>query len=87
MHACILTFMCGMVRKLCRRVLYFFCCRLNDCISRVNNLDCSNVSKRMVLETVRSGGGVANMVVRRRRMGGRSLHIAQVGRISLAYML
>jgi hypothetical protein len=45
----------------------------------VNNLDCSNVSKRMVLETVRSGGGVASMVVRRRRMGGRSLHTTQVG--------
>nr|CAD7452581.1 unnamed protein product [Timema tahoe] len=51
--------------------------KVNDCISRVNNLDCSNVSKRMVLETVRSGGGVANMVVRRRRMGGRCLYTTQ----------
>ncbi|KDR24048.1 Disks large-like protein 5 [Zootermopsis nevadensis] len=52
--------------------------KLNDCISRVNNLDCSNVSKRMVLETVRSGGGVASMVVRRRRMGGRCLYTTQL---------
>nr|CAD7404625.1 unnamed protein product [Timema cristinae] len=52
--------------------------KVNDCISRVNNLDCSNVSKRMVLETVRSGGGVANMVVRRRRMGGRCLYTTQL---------
>ncbi|XP_069696680.1 disks large homolog 5 isoform X2 [Periplaneta americana] len=52
--------------------------KLNDCISRVNNLDCSNVSKRMVLETVRSSGGVANMVVRRRRMGGRCLYTTQL---------
>ena len=66
-------------KKIMQTCFVFFYCRLNDCISRVNNLDCSNVSKRMVLETVRSGGGVANMVVRRRRMGGRSLHIAQVG--------
>ena len=68
---------CG--KKIMQTCFAFLYCRLNDCISRVNNLDCSNVSKRMVLETVRSGGGVANMVVRRRRMGGRSLHIAQVG--------
>ncbi|KAJ9592918.1 hypothetical protein L9F63_015423, partial [Diploptera punctata] len=50
----------------------------NDCISRVNNLDCSNVSKRMVLETVRSSGGVANMVIRRRRLGGRCLYTTQL---------
>ncbi|XP_068081799.1 disks large homolog 5 [Anabrus simplex] len=52
--------------------------KVNDCISRVNNLDCSNVSKRMVIETLRSGGGVANMVVRRRRFGGRCLYTTQL---------
>lgn len=50
----------------------------NDCIVRVNNLDCSNVSKRMVLETVRSNGGTAIIVVRRRRVGARSLYTTQL---------
>ncbi|XP_018325504.1 disks large homolog 5 [Agrilus planipennis] len=41
--------------------------RVNDCISRVNNLDCTSVSKRMVIETLRSSLPVAHLVVRRRR--------------------
>lgn len=41
--------------------------RVNDCISRVNNLDCTSVSKRMVVETLRSSLPVAHMVIRRRR--------------------
>ncbi|XP_063244378.1 disks large homolog 5 isoform X2 [Bacillus rossius redtenbacheri] len=52
--------------------------KVHDCISRVNNLDCSNVSKRMVLETVRSSSGRASMVVRRRRMAGRCLYTTQL---------
>lgn len=40
-------------------------------------MDCSNVSKRMVLETVRAGGRVASMVVRRRRFI-RSIYTTQV---------
>uniref|UniRef100_A0A1B6CJU0 PDZ domain-containing protein n=1 Tax=Clastoptera arizonana TaxID=38151 RepID=A0A1B6CJU0_9HEMI len=52
--------------------------RPNDCIVRVNNLDCSNVSKRMVLETVRSSGVAAIIVVRRRRVGARSLFTTQL---------
>ncbi|KAJ1521902.1 hypothetical protein ONE63_002238 [Megalurothrips usitatus] len=51
--------------------------KVNDCISRVNNVDCSNVSKRMVLETVRAGGRVASMVVRRRRFI-RSIYTTQL---------
>uniref|UniRef100_A0A8D8WDJ1 Disks large homolog 5 n=1 Tax=Cacopsylla melanoneura TaxID=428564 RepID=A0A8D8WDJ1_9HEMI len=52
--------------------------KVNDCIVRVNNLDCSNVSKRMVLETVRSSGTSALMVIRRRRVGARSLVTTQL---------
>ncbi|PSN54915.1 hypothetical protein C0J52_01656 [Blattella germanica] len=63
----------GKLKNLCLSIH-----RPNDCISRVNNLDCSNVSKRMVIETVRSSGGVANMVIRRRRMGGRCLYTTQL---------
>lgn len=51
--------------------------RVNDCISRVNNVDCTNVSKRTVMETVRSSGNIANFVVRRRRVGGRCLYTTQ----------
>lgn len=40
-------------------------------------MDCSNVSKRMVLETVRAGGRVASMVVRRRRFI-RSIYTTQL---------
>lgn len=40
----------------------------NDCIVRVNNVDCSNSSKRFVLETMRSSAGSAILVVRRRRL-------------------
>lgn len=53
--------------------------KVNDCISRVNNLDCSNVSKRMVMETVRSNGNTASMVIRRRRrVGARCLQTTQL---------
>lgn len=41
--------------------------RVHDCISRVNNLDCTSVSKRMVMETLRSSLPVAHMVIKRRR--------------------
>ncbi|XP_075211047.1 disks large homolog 5-like isoform X1 [Lycorma delicatula] len=50
----------------------------NDCIVRVNNLDCSAVSKRMVLETMRSNGGNAVIVIRRRRVGARCLFTTQL---------
>ncbi|KAF5296629.1 hypothetical protein FQA39_LY12457 [Lamprigera yunnana] len=41
--------------------------RIHDCIGRVNNLDCTSVSKRMVIETLRSSLPLAHMVIRRRR--------------------
>lgn len=47
--------------------------RPNDRISRVNDVDCSAVSRRMVLEAIRSSLPVARMVVsRKRRRGGAS---------------
>ncbi|XP_065226709.1 disks large homolog 5 isoform X2 [Planococcus citri] len=52
--------------------------RVNDCILRVNNLDCSNVSKRMVIESLRSNGGSCNILVKRRRIGARSLFTTQL---------
>ncbi|XP_066588416.1 disks large homolog 5 isoform X4 [Prorops nasuta] len=59
--------------------------RVNDCIVRVNNVDCSSVSTRVVLETLRSCNvGPASMTVRRRRLTGRALRTTQlsVGSIS-----
>ncbi|XP_022916732.2 disks large homolog 5 isoform X1 [Onthophagus taurus] len=41
--------------------------RVNDCLTQVQNLVCSNVSKRMVIETLRTSGPVVHMVIRRRR--------------------
>ncbi|XP_014262219.1 disks large homolog 5 isoform X2 [Cimex lectularius] len=49
----------------------------NDCIVRVNNVDCSNVSKRFVLETMKSSGNTAVMVVRRRRLFTTQLQLSK----------
>lgn len=45
-------------------LLLFF--RVNDCILRVNNLDCSLVNKQLVLETMRTLSR-ANLIVRRKK--------------------
>ncbi|XP_043477126.1 disks large homolog 5 isoform X2 [Leptopilina heterotoma] len=53
--------------------------RVNDCIMRVNNVDCTSVSTRMVLETLRSSTvGIATLTVRRRRMSRRALRTTQL---------
>uniref|UniRef100_A0A0A9XJ47 PDZ domain-containing protein n=1 Tax=Lygus hesperus TaxID=30085 RepID=A0A0A9XJ47_LYGHE len=49
--------------------------RPNDCIVRVNNVDCTNASKRFVLETMKSSGNTAVMVVRRRRLYSTQLQL------------
>lgn len=56
---------------------YFF--RVNDCILRVNNLDCLSISKRLVLETMRSLSS-ATLVIRRRKPASpsRSLFTTQL---------
>ncbi|KAL4154064.1 hypothetical protein QTP88_001897 [Uroleucon formosanum] len=53
--------------------------RVNDCILRVNSLDCTSVSKRLVLETMRSLSSTT-LVVRRRKpaFSSRSLFTTQV---------
>lgn len=52
--------------------------RVNDCISRVNNMDCTSVSKRVVMNTVRTSLPRAHLVVRRRRMHSRCLYTTQL---------
>ncbi|XP_037038795.1 disks large homolog 5 isoform X2 [Bradysia coprophila] len=39
--------------------------RPNDCILQVNNLDCTSISKRVVLETIRTSGGRCIVIVKR----------------------
>jgi S1-C subfamily serine protease len=59
--------------------------RVNDCIMRVNNVDCSAVSTRMIMEALRScNAGSATLIIRRRRLGRRSLRTTQlpVGSVS-----
>ena len=53
--------------------------RVNDCIMRVNNVDCTSVSTRMILETLRScTAGPATLTIRRRRSTRRSLRTTQL---------
>ncbi|XP_011504638.1 PREDICTED: disks large homolog 5 [Ceratosolen solmsi marchali] len=59
--------------------------RVNDCILRVNNVDCSAVSTRMIMDALRScNAGSATLTIRRRRLGRRSLRTTQlpVGSVS-----
>ena len=48
-------------------VSFFVLFRKNDCITHVKNLDCTSVSRRMVIEAIRSSGPVVHMVIRRKR--------------------
>ncbi|XP_059475211.1 disks large homolog 5 [Neocloeon triangulifer] len=52
--------------------------KANDCMLRVNNLDCTAVNKHMVLEAMRTGGNIAHIVVRRRRGSARCLYTTQL---------
>ncbi|KAK0179355.1 hypothetical protein PV327_005113 [Microctonus hyperodae] len=53
--------------------------QLNDLIIRVNNVDCSTVSTRMILETLRAcTAGSASLTVRRRRSIRKSLRTTQL---------
>ncbi|XP_076645746.1 MAGUK family member discs large 5 isoform X2 [Halictus rubicundus] len=53
--------------------------RVNDCIMRVNNVDCTSVSTRVIMETLRACSvGSATLTVRRRRVTRRSLRTTQL---------
>ena len=53
--------------------------KVNDCILRVNNLDCRDVDRTTVLSTLRSAGSTVSLVVRRRRAGKRYQAILHLG--------
>lgn len=52
---------------------------MNDWLLKINDVDLTNKDKKQVIKAVLNGGGVINMVVRRRKsLGGRvitPLHI------------
>uniref|UniRef100_A0A1L8DMN5 Putative tight junction n=1 Tax=Nyssomyia neivai TaxID=330878 RepID=A0A1L8DMN5_9DIPT len=50
--------------------------RPNDCIIQVNNLDCSSVSRRIVLESIRSSAPRCKVVVKRQLMNASHLYTA-----------
>ncbi|XP_053971854.1 disks large homolog 5 isoform X3 [Hylaeus volcanicus] len=53
--------------------------RVNDCIMRVNNVDCTSVSTRLIMETLRTCSvGSATLTIRRRRVTRRSLRTTQL---------
>lgn len=45
-------------------IIFFF--RVNDCILKVNSLDCSLISKQLVLETLRTSSSVT-LTIRRKK--------------------
>lgn len=52
--------------------------RVHDCITRVNNVDCGNASKRAVMDAIRNSGPSVSVVVKRRRVGARCLYTTQL---------
>jgi len=54
--------------------------RVHDCITRVNNMDCCNASKRAVLEALFNCGPNISIIVKRRRVGARFLYTTQLQR-------
>lgn len=52
--------------------------RPNDCVVRVNSLDCSNVSRRIVLESIRSSAPRCQVMVRRQLMNAMHLYTTQL---------
>lgn len=57
--------------------------RVNDWLLKINDVDLANKDRKQVIKVVFSGGGVINMVVRRRKsLGGRmvtSVHLTLAG--------
>lgn len=52
--------------------------RPNDSIMRVNDIDCSTFSKRMVMETIRNGGEQCDIVVKRQRVTRAHMYAVQL---------
>lgn len=61
----------------------FAASRVNDWLLKINDMDLTNKDRKQVVKAVLNGGGLINMVVRRRKsLGGRlvtPVHINLVG--------
>lgn len=57
--------------------------RVNDWLLKINDIDLTNKDRKQVVKAVLTGGGLINMVVRRRKsLGGRLItpvHISLMG--------
>ena len=52
-------------------LLYFSVFRVNDCILRVNNVDCRDIDRSTLIHTLKSATSTVNLLVKRRRVGKR----------------
>lgn len=52
--------------------------RVNDCIMQVNNLDCTSVTKRIVIEAIRNGGPHCVVTVKRQRLSMAHMYAVQL---------
>lgn len=50
---------------------HHFVSRVNDCILRVNNIDCRDVERATVLETLRNANSSVSLLIKRRKWGRR----------------
>lgn len=64
-------------------IVYFCVSRVNDWLLKINDIDLANKDRKQVVKAVLNGGGLINMVVRRRKsLGGRlvtPVHINLMG--------
>lgn len=64
-------------------IVLLFLSRVNDWLLKINDIDLTNKDRKQVVKAVLNGGGLINMVVRRRKsLGGRlvtPVHINLIG--------
>lgn len=72
-----------------RSRLSFSLNRVNDWLLKINDVDLTNKDRKQVIKAVVNGGGLINMVVRRRKsLGGRlvtPVHINLIGHKGITY--
>ena len=51
--------------------IFFSVCRVNDCILRVNNVDCRDIDRSTLIHTLKTSTSTVNLLVKRRRVGKR----------------
>ena len=47
--------------------IYNMISRVNDCILRVNNIDCHDVERSTVLQTLKNANSVVSLLIKRRK--------------------